>query len=106
MLSNIRLTKLWPWIEEIIGVHQYVFWHNRVTGEIFEFFMPGKGTELQWDSTLSYSNCKKAYNSFERGVLYSIVIEPGVLKFKCLNEVYSKVILGNILQIHFQSKMD
>jgi hypothetical protein len=80
MLSNILLSRLSPYMDEIIGDHQCGFRHNRSTAvQSFAFIR-------YWIKKWNYNGAvhqlfidfKKAYNSVTRAVLYNILIEFGV----------------------------
>jgi len=83
IISNILLSRLTPYAEEIIGDHQCGFRCIR--------------------STTDHRDFKKAYDSVRRVVLCNIVIEFGIpmklvrLIKMCLNETYSRVRVGKNL---------
>jgi hypothetical protein len=94
ILSNILLSRLRPYIDEIIGDRQCGFRRNRSTSD--QIFC----THQMLEKKLEYSKTvhqllidfKKAYDSVRREVLYSILIEFGIpmklvrLIRMCLNE--------------------
>jgi hypothetical protein len=90
ILSNILLSRLRPYVDEIIGDHQCGFRRNRST--VHQLFV----------------DFKKAYDSVRREVLYNVLIEFGVpmklvrLIRMCLNETYSKVRIGRHLSRSFR----
>jgi hypothetical protein len=99
ILSNILLSRLSPYVHEIIGDHQCGFRRNRsTTGQIFCIHQI---LEKKWEYNETVHQLfiyfKKAYDSVKRKVLYNILIEFGVpmklvrLIKMCLNETYSKV---------------
>jgi hypothetical protein len=96
MLSNIHLSRLSPYVDEIIGDHQCGFRRNRSTTD--QIFCIRQIVEKKW-----YVSFRKAYDSVRREVLYNILIEFGVpmklvrLIKLCLNETYSKVHTGKHL---------
>jgi sorting nexin-29 len=80
ILSNILLSRLIPYAEEIIVDHQCGFRHNRsTTGQSFyncqilkrKWEYNGKVYQL-------FIDFKKAYDSVRREVLYNILIEFGI----------------------------
>ncbi|PNF20106.1 hypothetical protein B7P43_G04793 [Cryptotermes secundus] len=96
-LSNILLSRLSPYVDEIIGDHQCGFRRNKSTTE--QIFCIRQILEKKWeyDETVHqlFVDFKKAYNSDRREVLYNILIEFGIpiklvrLIKMCLNERYS-----------------
>jgi hypothetical protein len=99
MLSNIFLSKLSPYIDEINRDHRCGFRHNRSTTD--EIFCIRQILEKKWEYNETvhqlFIDLKKAYDSARREALYNILIEFGVpmklvrLTKMCLNETYSKV---------------
>jgi len=109
IVSNILLSRLFPYAEEVIGDHQYGFRRNRSTTdhifcirEIFE-----KKREYNEAVHQLFIDFKKAYDSIRRVVLYNILIEFGVpqklarLIKMCLTETYIKVRVGKNLSDRF-----
>jgi hypothetical protein len=109
ILSNILLSRLSPYIDEIIGDHQCGFRHNRsATDQIFCIHQI-LGKEWEYNETVHqlFINFKKAYDLVRREVLYNILIEFGfpmklvrLIKF-CSNETYSKFRTGKHLSDSF-----
>ena len=98
ILSNILLSRLTPYAEEIIGNHQYCFRRNRSTADhifcirqIFE-----KNCEYNKAVHQVFIDFKKTYDSVRREVLYNILIEFHIpikvvrLIKMCLAETYSR----------------
>jgi len=114
ILSNILLSRLFPYAEEVIGDHQCGFQRNSsTTGHIFCI---RQILEKKWEykeavhQLFIYS--KKAYDSVRREVLYNILIEFGVpqklvrLIKMCLTEIYSRVRVGKYLSDMFPNRND
>ena len=102
ILSNILLSRLTPYAEEIIGDHECGFRRNRSTTD--HMFCIRQILEKKWEYNEAvhqlFMDFKKAYDSVRREVLYNILIEFGIpmklvrlLKI-CLNEKYSRIRLG------------
>jgi hypothetical protein len=96
ILSNILLSLLSPYIDEIIGDHQCGIRHNRsTTAQIFciQQILEKSG------GTMRYS----AYDSLMTEVLYNVLVEFEIamklvrLIKMCLNETYSEVHIGKHL---------
>jgi hypothetical protein len=107
--SNILLSKLSPYAEEIIGDHQCGFKHNRTTTD--HILCIRHILERQWEYNEAvhqlFIDFKKAYDSVSRDVLYNIRIEVvirmkliGIIKM-FLTETYSRVRLGKNLSDMF-----
>jgi hypothetical protein len=80
ILSNILLSRLSPYIDEITGDHQCELQHNRsATGQIFCIHQILEKTQ-KYNETVHqiFVHFKKAYDSVRREVLYNIVIESGI----------------------------
>jgi len=81
ILSNILLSRLIPYVKEIIGDHQCGFRRNRST--IDHKFCIRQLLEKKWDYNEEvhqpFIDFKKAYDSVRREVLYKILIEFGIL---------------------------
>ena len=80
ILSNILLSRLSPYAEEIIGDHQYGFRRNRsTTDHIFCFHQIFEKKKLEHNEAVHqlFIDFKKAYDSVRREALYNILIEFG-----------------------------
>jgi hypothetical protein len=77
ILSNILLSRLTPYAEEIIGDHQYGFRRNRSTTD--HIFSSHRILEKKWEYNEAVQQLcidfKKAYDSVRREALYNILIE-------------------------------
>jgi hypothetical protein len=99
---NILLSRLGPYINEIIGDHQCGFRHNRSTTDQIFFICQILEKNWEYNETVHrlFIDFEKVYDSVRSEVLYSILIEFGVpmklvrLIKTCLNETYSKVHIG------------
>jgi hypothetical protein len=110
ILSNI-LSRLSPYVDEIIGDHQCGFRHTRSTTDQILCIRQILKKKLEYNETVHqlFPDFKKAYDSVGREVLYNILIEFGVsMKLlvvrhikMCLNETYSKVRIGKYLSGKF-----
>jgi hypothetical protein len=100
ILSNILLSRLAPYIDEIIGDHQCGFRRNRST----TYQKKWEYNETVHQLSIDF---KEAYDSIGREVVYNILIEFVVrmklvrLMKMCLNETYSKVRIGKHLSNSF-----
>ncbi|PNF23216.1 hypothetical protein B7P43_G02735 [Cryptotermes secundus] len=109
ILSNILLSRLSPYIDEIIGDHQCGFRRNRSTTDQIFCIRQILEKKLEYDETVHqlFIDFKKAYDSVRREVLYNILIEFGIpmklvrLIKMCLNETYSKDRVGKHLSDKF-----
>jgi sorting nexin-29 len=96
ILSNILLSRLTPYAEEIIGDHQCGFQQNMSTTD--HIFCIRQILEKKWEyNEVVYQlfiDFKKAYDSVRGEVLYNILIQFGTpmklarLIKMCLNETY------------------
>jgi sorting nexin-29 len=102
-LSNILLSWLSPYIDDIIGDHQI----RSTTDQIFsihQILEKSGSTIRQYQLFVDF---KRAYDSVRREVLYNILIEFGIpmklvnLIKMCLNETYIKVRIGKHLSDSF-----
>jgi hypothetical protein len=79
ILSNILLSRLTPYADEIIGDHQCGFQCNRSTDQIFCIWQI---LEKKWEFNGTvhqlFIDFKKAHDSVRREVLYNILIEFGI----------------------------
>jgi len=77
MSSNILLSRLTPYAEEIIGDHQCEFRRNRSTTD--HIFCIRKIHAKKWEYNKAvhqlFIDLKKSYDSVWREVLYNILIE-------------------------------
>jgi hypothetical protein len=79
ILSNILLSKLSPYIDEIIRDHQCGF--RRIKSITDKIFCIRQILEKEWEYNeivhLLFIDLKKAYDSLSREVLYSIPVDFG-----------------------------
>jgi hypothetical protein len=111
ILSNILLSRLTPYAEEIIGNHQCGFRCNRSTTDHIYSCCIHHILNQKWEYNKTvhqlFINFMKAYDSVKTEVLYNILIEIGIpmklvrLTKMCLNETYSKVWVGKHLSDMF-----
>jgi hypothetical protein len=106
ILSNILLSRLSPYIDEIIWDHQCGFRRNISTTD--QIFCIRQILEKKWKYNERvhqlFIDLKKAYNSVRREVLYNkfgIPMKLVRLIKMCLNETYSKVRIGKHLSESF-----
>jgi len=109
ILSNILLSRLIPYAEEVNGDHQFGFRRNRSTTD--HIFCIRQILEKKWEYYEAvhqlFIDFKNAYDSVSREVSYNILIEFGVpqklvrLIKMCLTETYSRVRVGTILSDMF-----
>ena len=80
ILSNILLSRLSPYTDEIIGDHQCGFRRNRSTTD--HMFCIRQILEKKWEYNEAvhqlFIDFEKAYVSVRREVLYNILIEFGI----------------------------
>jgi sorting nexin-29 len=104
ILTNILLSKLSPYIDEIIGYHQCGFRHNRSNTDPIFYIHQILEKKWEYNETVHlyqlFVDFKNAYDSVSREVLYNIFIVSGVptklvrLIKMCLNETYTKVCIS------------
>jgi hypothetical protein len=104
ILSNILLSRLTPYVDEIIGDHQCGFRRNRSTTD--QIFCIRQILKKKWECNGTvyqlFINFRKACDSVRREVLYKILIEFGIprklvsLIKMCLNETYNKIRIGKL----------
>jgi len=109
MLSNILLSRLIPYAEEVIVDLQCGFRRNRSTTD--HIFCIRQILEKKWEYNEAvhhyFIHFKIVHDSVRREVLYNIVIEFGVPKKLvrliklCLTEMYSRVRLSRSLSDNF-----
>jgi hypothetical protein len=103
MLLNILLSRLSPYIDEIIVDHQCGFRCNSsITDQIFYILQI---LAKKWEYNKLFIDFKKAYESVRREVLYNILIEFGVpmklVRLVKMCETYSEVHIGKHLSDSF-----
>jgi len=109
ILSNILLSRLIPYVKEIIGDHQCGFRRNRST--IDNIFCIRQILEKKWEYNEEvlqlFIDFKKSYDSVRREVLYKNLIEFGIprklviLIKMSLTETYSRVRVGKNVSDRF-----
>jgi hypothetical protein len=114
ILSNILLSRLTPYVDEIIGDHQCGFRCNRSTTD--QIFCIRQILEQKWEYNGTvhqlFIDLRKAYDSVRREVLYTILIEFGIPRKLVrlikiyLNENYTKIQIGKHLSGAFPIKND
>ena len=114
ILSNILLSRLIPYAEEVIGDHESGFRRNRSTTD--HIFCIRQILEKKWEHNEAvhqlFIDFKKAYDSVRREILYNILIEFRVPKKlaraikMCLPETYSRVRVGKNLSDMFPIRKD
>jgi hypothetical protein len=81
-LSNILLSRLIPYAEEIIGGHQSGFRRNRSTTD--HIYCVRQILEKKWEYNEAvhrvFLDFKRAYDSVKRKALYNILTEFGIPK--------------------------
>jgi hypothetical protein len=112
IVSNIFLSRLTPYVDEIIEDHQCGFRRNRSTTD--QIFCIRQILDKKWEYNGTvhqlYTDFSKAYGSVRREVLYKILLEFGIprklvrLIKTCLNETYSKIRIGKHLSGAFPVK--
>jgi hypothetical protein len=112
ILSNILLSRLTPYAEEILGDHQYGFQCNRSSTD--HTFCICQTLQQKWEYNevvhQLFVDFNKAYDPVRREVLYNILIQFGIplklIRFikMCLNETYSRVRVGKHLSDRFPIK--
>jgi hypothetical protein len=113
ILSNILLSRLTPYAEEIIGDHQCEFRRNRSTTD--HIFSIHQIREKKWEYNEAvhqlFIDIKKAYDSVRWEVLYNILIEFGIpmklvrLIKTCLSELIAEFVQANICLTRFLLRM-
>jgi hypothetical protein len=76
ILSNILLSRLIPYADEIIGDHQCGFQRNRSTSDQIFYICQILEKKLEYNGTVHqlFIDFKKAYDSVRREALYNILI--------------------------------
>jgi sorting nexin-29 len=112
MLSNILVSRLTPYAEEITGDRQCGFRRNRSNAD--HIFSIRQILEKKWEYNEAvhqlFIDFKKAYDSVRREVLYNTLIEFGIpmklarLIKMCVSEMYSRVRVDKHLSDTFPTK--
>ena len=105
ILSNILISRLIPYAEEVIGDHQCGFRRNRSTTDYIFCIRQILDEKREYNEAVHqlFIDFKKAYHSVRREVLCNILTEFGVpmklvrLIKMCLNETHSRVQAGKHL---------
>jgi len=109
ILSNILLSRLIPYAEEVIGDHQCGFRRNRSTTDHISCIRQILEKKWEYNEAVHqlFIDFKKAYDSVRREALYNILIEFRVPKKlvrlikMCLTETSSRVRVGKNLSHMF-----
>ena len=111
ILSNILLSRLIAYAEEMIGDHQCGFRRNRSTTD--HIFCIRQMLENKWEYNEAvhqlFIDFENAYDSVRRENLYNILFEFGIPKKlvglikMCLTESYSRVRVGKNLSEIFSN---
>jgi len=105
ILSNILVSKLTPYVDEIIDYHQCGFWHNRSTTDQTFCIRQIQGKKWEYNVAVHqlFIDFEKAYDWFGREVSYNILTESDIpmklirLIKMCFSDSYSKVCTGKNL---------
>jgi hypothetical protein len=105
ILSNVLLSRLTPYADEIIWDHVCAFWHNKSTTDHIFCIHQILGKKWEYNEAVHqlFIDFKEAYDSVRREVLYNILIEFGIpmklvrLIKVFLNETCSRVQVGKHL---------
>jgi hypothetical protein len=109
ILSNILLSRLIPYADDIIGDHQCGFRRNRSTTDQIFYIRQILEKKWEYNGTIDqvFTDIKKAYDSVRREVLYNILIEFGIPRKMAglikmfLNETYNTASIGKSLSDRF-----
>ena len=112
ILSNILLSMLIPYAEEIMGDHQCGFRRNKSTTDHIFCIRQILEKKREHNEAVHqlFIDFKKAYDSVRREALYSILIESGIPKKlvrlikMCQTETYSRVRVGKNLSEMFPNR--
>jgi hypothetical protein len=104
ILSNILLSRLIPYADEIVGDHECGFRSNRSTTDQIFYICQILEKKWEYNGTVHqlFIDFKKAYDSVRRELLYNILIEFGIPRKQvglikmCFYETYSRVRIGKI----------
>jgi hypothetical protein len=113
ILSNILLSRLTPYAEDVIGDHQFGLQCNGSNTDHTFCICQILKKKLEYSETVHqlFIDFKKAYDSVSRDVLYNILTEFGIpmklvrLKKMCLNETCCRVQVGNVCLTCFLLRM-
>jgi hypothetical protein len=80
ILSNIQMSRLTPYAEEIIGDNKCGLRHNRSETDHILCIRKKKKKKWEYNEAVHHLliDFKKAYDSVERAALYNILIEFGI----------------------------
>jgi hypothetical protein len=113
ILSNILVSRLIPYADEIIGDHQCGFQRNRSTTDQILYIRQILEKKWKYNGTVHqlFIDFKKAYDTVRREALYNILIDFGIprklvgLIKMCLNEIFSRVRIGKNLSDNLPLRM-
>jgi len=105
VLSNILLTRLSVYVDEIIVDHQCGFRRNRST--LDQILALRQILEKQWEYNELFISYLLIYDSIKREELYNMLVQFGIPKkfvqwWMCLSDLISRVRIGNSMPDSFK----
>jgi hypothetical protein len=82
ILSNILLSRLIPYVNEIIGDYECGFHHNRSTTKYIFYIQQIVEKKWEYNGTVHqpFIDFKRSYDSVKREILYNILLEFDISK--------------------------